>query len=282
MLGVERTQVKHLAEGLYHSEPRGVRPSFGTDRDGALRYYARFVDFVRRVSPPSTGPGRLRLLDVGCGSGWSTLALALEGYDASGIDLNARAFEAPSAEHLHLREGSVLEIPFPDETFDVVVSYQVIEHVSAPQKALMEMARVCCSGGVVCIVGPNLVSPLHPVLYLLRPSSWRRMTYRRKPGMPSHPYGNTLSERLALAPLRTAQLIRKLFGQRPHFTMRVPDAEPPFHSDNDASYLCNPTDLIKWFKWAGWRVLRKGRHGRPPLSYLVAGGTWVAARKPER
>lgn len=272
--------MERSTEELYQEEHLGVRPSFGSNRVGALEYYARFVEFVTRVAPPSASAPPLRLLDVGCGSGWSSYAFALSGYNASGIDLNARGFEAPSAEHLQLREGSLLEIPFPNESFDVVASYQVIEHVSAPEKALSEMARVCRSGGVVCIVGPNLVSPLLPIRYLLMPSSWQRMAYRRRAGMSSHPYGNTLWEIVAVTILRTAQLIRKLLIRRAHFTMRTPDTAPPFHSDNDASYLCNPADLIAWFRSAGWRMLRRGRHGRPPLSYLVAGGTWVAARKP--
>ncbi|MGH8056917.1 MAG: class I SAM-dependent methyltransferase, partial [Candidatus Entotheonellia bacterium] len=183
--------------------------------------------------------------------------------------------------NLRLAEGSVLEIPFADQTFDVIVSYQVIEHVPSPHKALEEMARVCRGAGVTCVVGPNLLSPLLPIRYLLSPSSWRQMAYRRKPGMPWHPYGNTLWEILALTTVRAAQLFGKLLSRRPRFTMRTTDTVPPFHADNDACYLCNPTDLIAWFKSAGWRVLRGGRHGRPPFSYLVAGGTWVAARKPD-
>lgn len=272
--------MERSTEGLYQSEHVGVRPSFGSDQEGALRYYARYVEFVTRVAPPSDTTRRLHLLDVGCGSGWSSYAFALAGYDATGIDLNVRGFEVPSGQHVHLGEGNVLNIPFPDRTFDVVASYQVIEHVPSPENALKEMARVCRGGGVVCIVGPNLMSPLLPVRYLLRPSSWPRMTYRREPGMPSHPYGNSLWEIMGMAPLRTAQLMKKLLSGRPSFTMRTPDTMPPFHSDNDASYLCNPTDIIAWFRSAGWRVIRRGRHGRLPLSYLVAGGTWVAARKP--
>lgn len=272
--------MERSTEHLYLNEHAGVRPSFASDQEGALRYYARFVEFVVRVAPPSVGTKNLCLLDVGCGSGWSTYALTLAGYDATGIDLNARAFEAPPAAHLHLREGSASSIPFPEETFDVVVSFQVIEHIPVPEKALQEMARVCRRGGVLCVVGPNLLSPLVPVLYLLKPSSWRRMTYRRNPGMPSHPYGNTLWEILASAPLRTGQLIGKLLSREPQFTMRVPDTVPPFQSDNDACYLCNPRDIIDWFRSSGWTVLRKGRHGRLALTYLVAGGTWVGARKP--
>jgi hypothetical protein len=89
--------------------------------------------------------------------------------------------------------------------------------------------------------------------------------------MPSHPYGNTLWEILAITALRTAQLIRKLFSRRPQFTTRAPDTVPPFHADNDASYLCNPTDLIAWFKSAGWRRFERTAW-TAPLSYLGAGG----------
>jgi SAM-dependent methyltransferase len=269
-----------LTEGLYEREPDRVRPSFGSDRQAALRYYAPLVQFVAKVSPPSIAERRTQLIDVGCGSGWSTYALALAGYDASGIDLNERIFEPPHAEHCRLLEGSALRIPFPNESFEAVVSYQVIEHIPFPERVLGEMARVCRPGGVVCIAGPNLVSPLLSVRHLLRLSSWRQMKYRRTPGMPRHPYGNTLWELVWLTPVRTLQLIDKLLAVKPHFTMRAPDTVPPFHADNDACYLCNPIDLIAWFKGEGCQILRRGRHDRPPLAYLLAGGTWVAARKP--
>lgn len=61
--------------------------------------------------------------------------------------------------------------------------------------------------------------------------------------------------------------------------MRVPDTVPPFYSDNDACYLCNPTDLVKFFPKQGCSVIQTGRHGRLPFAYLFASGTWVAARK---
>jgi SAM-dependent methyltransferase len=268
------------ADSLYKMAERGVRASFGSDRNRALEYYAPLVDFVTRVRPPSTEGQRLRLLDVGCGCGWSTLAFANAGYDSAGIDLNKKAFEPALAEYFTLFEGSAQGIPFPDAAFNVVVSYQCIEHVPDPEKALLEMARVCKPNGVVCVVGPNLVSPLVPIIYLCKPSSWKRMSYVRKPGLPSHPYGNTLWEIIGLSFLRTFQLLEKMFHQQPHFTMRTPDMTPPFHADNDACYLCNPLDLIAFFHVRGFRVLQRGRHGRPPLSYLLAGGTWIAASKP--
>ena len=39
----------------------------------------------------------------------------------------------------------------------------------------------------------------------------------------------------------------KLLSRRATFSMRAPDTNPPFHGDNDSCYLCNPTDLLRYF-----------------------------------
>jgi hypothetical protein len=75
-------------------------------------------------------------------------------------------------------------------------------------------------------------------------------------------------------------LAGKLASRSANFSMREPDLAPPFHADNDACYWCNPTDLIHYFQERGFEILAHGRHGRLPLAWLFAGGTWVAARKP--
>ncbi len=235
--------------------------------------------FVSEVQPPRDQSRHLRLLDVGCGSGWSTLAFAEAGYDATGIDLNPVAFEPPPLERCRLREGGATDIPFDADAFDAVVCYQCLEHVPDPRRALDEMARVCRPGGLIAVVGPNLVSPLPGLADALRPSSWRSLPFRLRPGMPRHPYGNTVPEILAVSLLRSAQLLAKLSRRSPRFTMREPDIVPPLHADNDACYLCNPTDRIAYFQGRGFSIERRGKPGRPPLSYLLAGGTCVAARK---
>ncbi len=262
-------------EDLYRTAEGGVRGSFGEDRAGALAYYAPLVAFVLGLRPAEGA----RLLDVGCGVGWSTFALAVAGYEATGIDLNPRAFEPPAHPRCVLREGSATEIPYPADSFDVVACYQCLEHVPDPGRALDEMARVCRPGGFLAVVGPNLVSPFPGLAYLARPSSWRNLPLRRRAGMARHPYGNTLPEILGFSLLRSAQVVAKLCRRGPGFTMREPDPTPPFHADNDACYLCNPTDLIADFRRRGFAIVRRGKPGRPPLSYLLAGGTWVAARK---
>ena len=258
----------------------GVRATFGSDQARATAYYADLLAFVAGVAPPGPAAGGGRLLDVGCGNGWSTFAFAEAGYTATGVDLNPEAFEPPPHARCTLRAASATDLPFPAEAFDVVACYACLEHVPDPGRALDEMARVCRPGGVVAVVGPNLVAPLVGLAYAVRPSAWRTLRFRRRPGMPRHAYGNTVPEIVGVAVLRAGQLAAKLVCRSPAFTMREPDPVPPFHSDNDACYLCNPTDLIAYFRGRGFAIERRGKPGRPPLTYLAAGGTWVAARKP--
>lgn len=253
-------------ETLYRTAS-GVRASFGTDEASAAAYYADLIRFVAGVAPAG------RLLDVGCGSGWSTRSFMLAGYDPSGIDLNPAAFEAAGCD---LREGSALAVPFADESFDVAVIFQCLEHLPDPRLALSELARVTKPGGVVVVVGPNLVSPIVGLRAL------RYAYLRRTPALARHPYGNTVLEIFGTAVVRTLQLAGKLVRRSPRFLMREPDTVPPFHSDNDACYLCCPSDLIAYFRSLGWSIERRTKPGRVWPLHLLAGGTWVAARKPHR
>ena len=266
-------------QSAYRTGSQDVRASFGLDRSRAQAFYKNLVDFIVAVAPTTVSHPR-SLLDVGCGSGWSTWSFAENGYDAVGIDLNPDAFEPPPRERMRLLNGNATKIPFADASYSIVVAYQCLEHVPDPQRALGEMIRVCAPGGIVAVVGPNLVSPFTGLRFTARPSSWPGLAFRRVPGMPRHPYGNTIGEVIAASFHRSWQLLQKLASTTPTFSMRIPDTVPPFHADNDACYLCNPTDLIRAFRRQGLKVARRGRPGRFPGTYLFAGGTWVAARKP--
>jgi hypothetical protein len=108
-----------------------------------------------------------------------------------------------------------------------------------------------------------------------------RRVFLRSAGMPRHPFGNTLPESLVALLTNVRLLLQKAVGADVSFSLRVPDVIPPFHSDNDACYLCNPIDLIKFFCRRGCRILRNGPDGRLPGTSLIAGGTWVAVCKSE-
>lgn len=259
---------------LYH-DAADVRAA-GLTRTAAEAIYVNYLDFIAAHAPPG------RFLDVGCGAGWSTFLAAARGYDSTGVDLNPRAFEPPPGPRLRLEYGSGTDLPFDDESFDAVGAYQTLEHVSDPRQMLNEMVRVTRPGGIVCIVGPNLLSPLVSARaigwYVWRNRPLLSILLRRG-GMPRHPFGNTLPEAVAALGRNLYLIARKVVFGTPEFTLRRPDLRPPFHGDNDAVYLCNPLDLKRHLRECGCQVLRDTALGRPRWTKLITGGTWIAVRK---
>ena len=95
------------------------------------------------------------VLDVGCGGGYLSEALAELGHSVSGIDLSETAIEnaknhaKKSNLTIDYRAGSVFQLPYPDAHFDVVVASDVLEHVGDVPRALAEIYRVLKPGGVL-------------------------------------------------------------------------------------------------------------------------------------
>ena len=94
------------------------------------------------------------LLDVGCGGGIATLALAELGYNITGIDVSKNSLETARAEGLRRQvkarfvQGSAYRIPFDDNSFDAIVCSDVLEHLHDLTTALAEVNRVLKPGGV--------------------------------------------------------------------------------------------------------------------------------------
>src|SRR5262249_27770635 len=145
-------------------------------------------------------------------------------------------FEPQTSSRLKLTTVDMLELPFDDQSFDVVASYQALEHVPRPRRALEEMLRVVRPGGAIVVVSPNLISLLSPLAGVFR-HTWRNRPattiFIRTQEMPRHPWGNTIPENLAATAQNAARVVWKLVYSSPQFTMREPDLKPPFHSDND-------------------------------------------------
>jgi ubiquinone/menaquinone biosynthesis C-methylase UbiE len=89
------------------------------------------------------------VLEVGCGTGLILTRLSEAAKRAEGIDLSPGMLEKARERGLTVREGSATALPYPDHSFDVVVSFKVLAHVPDIRGALREMARVCRPGGQV-------------------------------------------------------------------------------------------------------------------------------------
>ena len=99
------------------------------------------------------------ILDCGCGTGEFTCWYAAQGNSVTAIDLSgpslahaeayAKSYEL--ADRIKFRQMSILDIDFPDNTFDLVYSYGVLHHTADPYKGFENMVRVCKPGGYVIV-----------------------------------------------------------------------------------------------------------------------------------
>jgi ubiquinone/menaquinone biosynthesis C-methylase UbiE len=100
------------------------------------------------------------VLDAACGVGYGIEILARAGARAvTGVDLDPKAIaEAKERYGNHAADlvaADLEELPFADQSFDVLISFETIEHVQGPRKALAELRRVLRPDGLLVISSPN-------------------------------------------------------------------------------------------------------------------------------
>jgi len=99
------------------------------------------------------------VLDVGCGRGIFLEILARKGYRSLGTERSEPAARDAN-KRVKVMVGNVEEIGLPDESFDLVTFWQVLEHLNDPKVAIAETRRILKPGGKMLIQVPN-------------PSSWQ-------------------------------------------------------------------------------------------------------------
>jgi SAM-dependent methyltransferase len=175
-IGKARThRIPSAATDIGMSSKDSVKRSFG---ERASEWAAGYADREARTLGPKTLRARQRfalqivqvalpcgstILDAGCGSGEMAAQLMQRGYDVWGLDL-AEPMVRRARERCRVnrfRVGDIERIPFPDNTFDGVVSLGVLEYLDADARALKEIKRVLKPGGKAVVSTPNAVCPLY-------------------------------------------------------------------------------------------------------------------------
>jgi O-antigen biosynthesis protein len=98
-----------------------------------------------------------RVLDAASGEGYGAAILAAAGAArVSGVDIDAEVVEHARRRYgLDFRVGDLADLPFDRGEFDLIISFESIEHVAEPERALDEFARILGPHGVLLISTPN-------------------------------------------------------------------------------------------------------------------------------
>ncbi len=114
------------------------------------RGYHQLVDDLEVELVERYGRGA-QVLEAGCGTGLILERVAGFADEAWGLDLSSGMLARARERGLRVVQGSVTELPFPAERFDVVYSFKVLAHVERIHEALAEMARVLRRGGYMLV-----------------------------------------------------------------------------------------------------------------------------------
>lgn len=100
-----------------------------------------------------------RVLDAGCGAGYGSSALAEVAESVTAVDIAAEAVEYARAHYpagnLAFEQASCTALPFEDARFDLVVAFEVIEHLEQWRDFLAEARRVLAPSGQFIVSTPN-------------------------------------------------------------------------------------------------------------------------------
>ncbi len=158
-------------------EPTGERMIEGAYFD-SREAYAIYVMHAASYAFAERFCAQRRVLDLGCGSGYGVGRVASVATRVTGVDVSGEAIAFARA--AYLRENVSFEVidpdaplPFSDASFDVILSFQVIEHVVDELHYLREARRVLVDGGVLVVITPDRTHRLLP-----RQRPWNRWHLR--------------------------------------------------------------------------------------------------------
>lgn len=157
--------------------------------------------------------GAKSLCDAGCGCGVYSLKLAANGFAVSGFDISTKAVEIASELFrkagfpASFRQSSILATPYPDGSFDCVLSRDVLDHVEKHDcaAAIRELLRITVPGGLVLITTDSPDEEYESEPHIVNADGDYVFTQGKWEGMVFHPY--TPGELASLVPVNTAYQI---------------------------------------------------------------------------
>jgi SAM-dependent methyltransferase len=180
-----------------------------------LTSFAKYADFTKKYLKISG-----LFLDVGCGTGLVLKLLKNSGIKAMGIEVSKTSVAKCKKKKLNANHYDGENIPFKDKHFNMVGSFNVLEHTDNPNKFLDEQYRVLKTDGYLIIACPNFLSVTNGY-------HWHTSGFLRKIK-------------------NFTQIINKSVFSNLYFDKMNIVKREDFHVDDDACNITNPMDIFKW------------------------------------
>lgn len=174
---------RKAVEDYFHGRSIYWRDVYDADTLSAFIYRERrkaVLEMVDKLELPECS----RILEVGCGAGLTTVALAKKGYRVNAVDrvqdmlelTRQAARDAEIYDSVGINLGDIYRISFPPRYFGLVLAVGVLPWLQYPERALLEMFRVAKPGGYVILATDNSWSlnlVLDPLCFpAMRPIRW--------------------------------------------------------------------------------------------------------------
>jgi len=142
----------------------------GKEERGNLQTNLEFLAQIDLLRPQD------RILEIGCGIGTIVNELSGKGHNVAGIDISGEAIEYGRKKYgdIRLDVQAAETLPYEDESFEVVLSFDLFEHIAAIDKHISEVKRVLGPGGYYLFQTPNRYSNIIYETLWTKSLQWRR------------------------------------------------------------------------------------------------------------
>jgi 2-polyprenyl-3-methyl-5-hydroxy-6-metoxy-1,4-benzoquinol methylase len=133
-----------------------IDPLYEQEREGRVLTFQRHLQPIEAMVGDYTGK---KILDVGAYTGVFVELAAERGWNAFGVELSTWAAGVCRERGLNVFNGTLEQAHFPDDFFDVVTAWDVVEHLDDPRSLLAEIHRVVKPGGIAVIHTIDIDAP---------------------------------------------------------------------------------------------------------------------------